>query len=74
MQANTSQTELEYGSRRNRRAAVKSIHARLLAIRAAEQEYLGNVPENFQVSDSFAVGENAVDTLDEIIDLLTTVY
>ena len=74
MQANISQPELEYGSRRNRRAAVKSIHARLMAIRAAEQKYLDNVPDNFQGSESFELGENAVDTLDEIIDLLTTVY
>jgi hypothetical protein len=74
VQANPSQTELDYRSRRNRRAAVKSIHARLLAIRAAEQKYLDNVPDNFQGSEAFETGENAVDTLDEIIDLLTTVY
>ena len=45
-----------------------------MAIRAAEQKYLDNVPDNFQESESFELGENAVDTLDEIIDLLTTVY
>jgi hypothetical protein len=69
-----SQADLEYGSRRKRRAAVKVVHARLLAIRAAEQKYLDNVPDNFQESESFETGENAVDVLDEIIDLLTTVY
>ena len=74
MQTNASQTDLEYGSRRKRRAAVKAIHARLLAIRAAEQLYLDNIPDNFQCSESFGIGENAVDTLDEIIDLLTAVY
>ena len=74
MQANVSQIEQEYGSRHNRRAAVKSIHACLLAIRAAEQKYLDNVPDNFQGSETFETGENAVDALDEIIDLLSTVY
>jgi len=74
VQANTSQTDLEYGSRLKRRAAVKTIHARLVAIRAAEQKYLDNVPDSFQCSESFEVGENAVDTLDEIIGLLTEVY
>ena len=74
MQSNTSQTDPEYGSRRKRRAAVKSIHALLVAIRTAEQKYLDNVPENFQDSESFEVGENAVDALDEIICLLSEVY
>jgi len=50
------------------------MHARLLAIRAAELKYLNNVPDNFQCSESFEVGESAVETLDEIIDLLAEVY
>ena len=74
MQTNTLQTDPEYGSRRKRQAAVKSIHTRLLAIQAAEQKYLDNVPDNFQESESFEAGENAVVVLDEIIDLLTEVY
>jgi len=74
VQTNTSKTDLEYGTRRKRRAAVEAIHAHLLAIRAAEQKYLDNVPENFQDTESFETGENAVDTLDEIIDLLDAVY
>ena len=74
MQTITSKLDMEYGSRRGRRAAIKSIHACLLAIRAAEQKYLDNVPENFQCTDSFEIGENAVDTLDEVIDLLVDMY
>ena len=74
MQTNTSQADLEYGSRHKRQAAVKAIHVRLLAIRSAEQKYLDNVPDNFQCSESFEAGENAVETLDEIIDLLAEVY
>ena len=74
MKTNTPQTDLEYESRRKRRAAVKSIHARLLAIRTAEQTYLDNVPDNFQDSKSFEVGENAVEVLGEVIDLLSEAY
>ena len=74
MQTNTPPADLEYVSRHKRRAAVKGIHARLLAIRAAEQKYLDNVPDNFQSSESFEVGENAIEALDEIIGLLTEVY
>jgi len=47
---------------------------RLSAIRSAEQRYLDNVPDNFQNSESFEVGENAVDILDEVIGLLTDAY
>jgi hypothetical protein len=35
---------------------------------------LENVPDNLQNSESFKVGECAVDALDEIIDLLADVY
>jgi len=74
VQSNTSQTNLEYGSRRKRRTAIKSIHELLVAIRTAEQKYLDNVPVNFRDSEPFEVGENAVDALDEIICLLSEVY
>ena len=63
-----------YDSRRKRRDAIKTVIACVSAISAAEQMYLENVPENLQGSESFEVGENAVDALDEIIDLLTEVY
>jgi hypothetical protein len=46
----------------------------LTAIREAEQAYLKNVPVNLQCSESFEVGECAVDALDEIIDLMIDVY
>jgi len=64
----------DYGSRRKRREEVKRALACLAAVRSAEQRSLDNVPDNFQNSDSFESGENAVDTLDEIIDLLASVY
>ena len=64
----------EYSTRRVRRNAVKRIISSLENIRAAEQNYLDNVPENLENSESFDVGECAVDALDEIIGLLAEVY
>jgi len=61
-------------TRRQRRNAVKTIISLLTNIRDAEQNYLDNVPDNFQNSESFEVGECAVDALNEIIDLLVEVY
>jgi hypothetical protein len=69
-----SASNQDYGSRRKRRIAVKSILECLSAVRDAEQRYLENVPDNLQNSESFEIGENAVDTLDEIIGLLIEVY
>ena len=67
-------TAADYDSRRKRREGVKTVLARLSCIREAERNYLENVPENFQHSESFEVGECAVDALDEIIGLLVEVY
>jgi hypothetical protein len=67
-------TAADYGTRHKRRNAVKTILASLSNIRDAERTYLENVPENLQGSESFEVGECAVDALDEIIDLLVELY
>ena len=65
---------MAYDSRRKRRGAIKSALACLSAIRDAEQNCLDRVPDNFQGSESFEIGENAVDAIDEAIDLLAGVY
>ena len=62
------------GTRRKRREMVKRTVSLLAAVRDAEQRSLDNTPDNFQYSDSFETGEQAVDVLDEVIDLLETVY
>ncbi|MCL2153972.1 MAG: hypothetical protein FWH57_13675 [Oscillospiraceae bacterium] len=64
----------DYSARRKRRDAVKAILVHLSAIRDAEQRCLDNVPENFQNSDSFEIGECAVGILDETIGLLGDAY
>ena len=64
----------DYSTRRRRRAAVKHVLSWLSAIRDAEQECLERVPDNLQGSESYEVGEFAVDALDEILELLAQVY
>ena len=68
------QTTLDYSARRKRRNAVRAILIHVTAIRDAEQNYLDNVPDNLQGSESFEIGECAVETLDEIINLLDDIY
>jgi hypothetical protein len=74
MRFNHSETGADYSTRRKRKGAVASILASLSAIRDSEKRYLDNVPDNFQNSESFEVGECAVDALGEILDLLADVY
>ena len=74
MRSKSPQTDADFGSRRKRREAVNDMVVYLTAIREAEQAYLKNVPVNLQCSESFEVGECAVDALDEIIDLMIDVY
>jgi len=63
-----------FGSRRKRKAAVKAVISFLDDIRRAECRALGNTPENFQNTETFEAGENAVDALDEAMALLADVY
>ena len=68
------QIPIDYSARRKRRNAVKSILLHVTAIRDAEQNYLDNVPDNLQGSESCEIGECAVEILDEIINLLDDIY
>ena len=71
---NGSTTIADFDSRRKRRDAIQAIQTLLTNIRDAEQLYLDKVPDSLQSTESFETGENAVATLDEIIDLLADVY
>jgi hypothetical protein len=63
-----------FGTRRKRKIALKTVIARLDDIRNAESRALANTPANFQNSVRFEEGEIAVDTLDEAISALADVY
>jgi hypothetical protein len=65
---------LDYGTRRVRREAVKAMIVCLTAVRDAEQRYLDNVPDNLQSSESFEIGECAINAFDEAIDILSVAY
>jgi len=67
-------TRVTYGTRRLRRDAISNIIAELSAIRDAEQTCLDNTPDNFRDTDTFEVGECAVDVMDEAISLLYDAY
>ena len=67
-------SDMDFRTRRSRRDAMVPLIACLTSIRNAEQKSLDNTPENFQDSESFEIGECAVETLDEIISLLSDVY
>ena len=74
MLKNGVSTIADFATRRQRRNTVNNVIALLTNIRDAEQNYLENVPENLQNSESFEIGEYAVDALEEIIDMLVEVY
>lgn len=74
MQSRDPQSGAVYATRRERRSAVRSMLACLKAIRDAEQNSLGNVPESFQNSVPYEIGEHAVEILDDIIDLMADIY
>jgi len=69
-----STTLPDFSNRRSRRSAVNAVIVCLSAVRDAQLRSLENVPLNLQNSDSYELGEHAVDALDEIIDLLSNVY
>ena len=72
--ASSNILKVDYSTRKKRRDAVSKVSATLSAICDAERVALNNVPENFQNSESFEIGEYAVEKLEEIIDLLLDVY
>jgi len=65
---------LNVGTRRLRRDAVRKVIGRLSFIRDAEYLSLRKVPENFQNTENYENGEFAVETLDEVIEMLMDAY
>jgi hypothetical protein len=70
----TSGTTMPVGTRRDRRRAIIAVTRQLSAVREAERLSLDNTPDNFTCTESFEVGEHAVETLDEIMLLISEVY
>jgi len=64
-------TELDFSTRRRRRAVVKGIIGQLELLKTWEETVLDNTPENLQGSDAYGVTEEAIASLEEAIDALT---
>ena len=64
----------DLSSRRQRRAAVKAITAQLERVRDNEERYLYSIPENLRGGHFFEEAEQCLMVLEEILDLLSSVY
>jgi hypothetical protein len=64
----------DYTSRRQRRAAVRSIVQQIEQIRDAEEQSRDNVPENLQGSAVYETAEESISSLEEAIELLDSIY
>jgi hypothetical protein len=60
----------DYGTKRLRRAAVRSIILQIEQIRIAEENYRDNIPENLQGSVVYDNAEQCVSLLEEAAQLL----
>jgi hypothetical protein len=63
-----------YATKRQRRAAVKSIVQELERIKAAEEHSRDSIPENLQGAEIFENADQCVSSLDEVIELLASIY
>ena len=72
--AATKPAAIKIGTRPERRKAVRTITAALEAIRAAEESYRGNIPENLQTGQAYENADNAVERLQEAISALEDAF
>jgi len=61
-------------TRRNRRKRIAMMISQMERIRDAEQSYYDNIPENLRSSAAFESSEESISIMDEVIELLGTVY
>ena len=64
----------DYSTRRRRRTAINTIIKQLEEIKACEETSMGNIPENLQSSSVYDIAEEAVSSLDEAIDILSSFW
>ena len=63
-----------YDTRAKRRRSVCQIIHQLVDIRDYEDAYRANIPENFQSGPAYGNAEQAIDSLEQAIDLLREAY
>ena len=64
----------DLSTRRQRRAAISSLIRQLERVRANEEQYLDNIPDNLQAGAAFADAEQCVSVLEDALDLLNSAY
>ena len=64
----------DYATKRQRRAALKDIVEQLERIQVAQEQCRDSLPENFQETVAFENAEQCVSTLEEVIELLRSIY
>jgi len=65
---------LDLSTRRQRRAAIRSLIYQLLRVRDGEEHYRDNIPENLQGSEVFERADQCACLLNEAIELLESAY
>lgn len=61
-----------YATKRRRRTAITSIINQLEMIKAGEEQYISNIPDNLQGSVVFENAEHSLTILEETLDLLAS--
>ena len=64
----------DYSTRRRRRSAIKTIIKELEQMKACEERSLENTPENLVGSAAFDIAEEAIASLDDVIDALRSFW
>jgi hypothetical protein len=62
------------GTRRQRRSELRKIIVRLSAVIENERAYMDNIPENLQESSIFEIAAQSVESLEEALEILDSVY
>jgi len=63
----------DYSTRRKRRAAVKLVIKQLEQIKAGEERYIDNMPENLQGSVLYEAAEEYISLIEEAVSLLDSI-
>jgi len=64
----------DYSTRRQRRSAVKCFVQQLEKVKDAEEQCRDNIPENLQDSVVYETADEYVSHLDEVIELMGSIY
>ena len=70
----TGLDRVDLSSKTKRRKAAAMVAAFLERIRAAEEDYMGRIPENLKGSEAYENADYSIGLLDEAIDAVNAVY